>query len=93
MGPWEDWLDIMWSDLRKSSGVDVDIQGGALKAEITAPKFASHLGGPDIGYGIVKVNRDIGGGGEVGFIKKHMEIELPAGTGYRSGKHALDPLD
>lgn len=88
MGPWEEWVDILWRDLREASGTTSEVYGGELRAEITPPKFASHLGGPDIGYGLVKVNKSLGGG-EVGLQKKHMEIELPVGTGYRSGDYIV----
>ncbi len=88
MGPWEEWADQMWADLRKSSGTTTEVQGGQLQAEITAPKFATHLGGPSISYGVVKVNKELGGG-EVGLTKKHMEIELPVGTSYRSGDYMV----
>lgn len=85
MGPWEEWLEKMWQDLRQESGTTTDVVGGELSTEITPPKFATHLGGPDIGYGTVKVNKDLGGK-EVGLSKKHIEIELPLGASYRSGK-------
>jgi len=88
MGPWEKWSEQMWNDLRKSSGTTVEVLGGQLQAEITPPKFATYLGGSEIGYGEVKVNRDLGGG-EVGLAKKHMEIELPVGTSYRSGDYMV----
>jgi len=85
IGPWEEWVQVMWNDVRKISGATTDITGGGFKVEILPPKFATHLGGEDISYGIVKVNKDLGGK-EVGLLKKHMEIELPAGADYRSGK-------
>ncbi|KAL5412471.1 hypothetical protein PMIN06_008411 [Paraphaeosphaeria minitans] len=88
VGPWEDWKEKMWTDLRKSSGISTVVSGGEMKVEITPPKFASHLGGPDIGYGIVKVNRDISEPG-VGLQKKHMDVELPPGMSYRSGDYLV----
>jgi len=88
MGPWEKWSEQMWSDLRKSSGTTTEVLGGQLQAEITPPKFATYLGGKDIGYGVVKANKSLGGG-EVGLTKKHMEIELPPGTSYRSGDYIV----
>jgi len=88
MGPWENWSEQMWNDLRKSSGTTTEVLGGQLQAEITPPKFATYLGGKDIGYGVVKVNKSLGGG-EVGLTKKHMEIELPPGTSYRSGDYIV----
>jgi cytochrome P450/NADPH-cytochrome P450 reductase len=88
MGPWESWAEQMWDDLRKSSGTTVEVLGGQLQADITPPKFATYLGGTDIGYGEVKINKVLGGG-EVGLSKKHMEIELPMGTSYRSGDYMV----
>jgi cytochrome P450/NADPH-cytochrome P450 reductase len=88
MGPWEEWTETMWKDLRQSSGTTTAVLGGELKAEVTPPKFVSHLGGGDLGYGVVKVNKDIGGA-EVGLPKKHMEVELPPGTAYRSGDYLV----
>jgi cytochrome P450/NADPH-cytochrome P450 reductase len=90
IGPWEDWVQLMWEDVRQASGTTTEVTDGDFKAEISAPKFVTHLGGADIGYGIVKLNKDLGGS-EVGLAKKHMEIELPVGTGYRSGK-SLHPV-
>ncbi|CAN9381285.1 unnamed protein product [Alternaria alternata] len=69
-------------------GTTLEILGGQLQADITPPKFATYLGGKEIGYGEVKVNKDLGGG-EVGLTKKHMEIELPLGTSYRSGDYMV----
>ncbi|EFQ89396.1 hypothetical protein PTT_14357 [Pyrenophora teres f. teres 0-1] len=88
MGPWETWSEQMWNDLRKSSGTTVEVLGGQVEVHITPPKFATYLGGNDIGYGEVKANKDLGGG-EVGLAKKHMEIELPVGTSYRSGDYMV----
>lgn len=85
IGPWEDWTETMWRDLRQSSGTTMEVLGSELQAEIAPPKFATHLGGADIGYGIVKVNKELGGH-DVSLAKKHMEIELSSGTSYRSGK-------
>ncbi|KAF2651941.1 cytochrome P450 [Lophiostoma macrostomum CBS 122681] len=93
MGPWEDWLETVWDRLRKTSGTTTEILAGDLKAEITVPKFATHLGGPDISYGTVTVNKDLADG-EVGLAKKHIEIELPFEIGYRSGDYlAFLPLN
>jgi cytochrome P450/NADPH-cytochrome P450 reductase len=83
--PWEAWVQNMWEDVRKASGTIIEVTDDDFKAEISAPKFVTHLGGADIGYGVVKINKDLGGS-EVGLAKKHMEIELPVGTGYRAGK-------
>ncbi|KAF1936809.1 bifunctional P-450/NADPH-P450 reductase [Clathrospora elynae] len=88
MGPWEKWSEQMWTDLRKHSGTTVEVLGGQLQADITPPKFATYLGGADIGYGVVKVNKDLCSS-EVGLAKKHMEIELPVGTSYRSGDYMV----
>lgn len=83
VGPWEDWKDKMWTELRNYSGISTEVSGGEMRVEVDPPKFASHLGGPDIGYGIVKVNRDISEPG-VGLQKKHMDVQLPPGMSYRS---------
>ena len=88
MGPWERWSEQMWNDLRMSSGITTEVLGGQLQADITPPKFATYLGGKDIAYGVVKANKSLGGG-EVGLTKKHMEIELPPGTSYRSGDYIV----
>ncbi|PVI07266.1 cytochrome P450 [Periconia macrospinosa] len=86
VGPWETWKDAMFRDIRKASGTTTAISGEEIQVEVTAPKFVSHLGGSQIGYGVVKVNKDLGGG-EVGLSKKHMEVELPPGSTYRSGDY------
>lgn len=83
VGPWETWKDAMFQDLRKSSGTTMAVSGDEIQAEIAPPRFASHLGGAEIGYGVVKVNKELCAPG-VGLQKKHMEIELPLGSGYRS---------
>lgn len=88
MGPWESWSEKMWTSLREASGTTTEVLGGTLQTEITAPKFATYLGGKDITYGRVKVNKDLGGA-EVGLAKKHMEVELPPGTSYRSGDYMV----
>jgi cytochrome P450/NADPH-cytochrome P450 reductase len=88
MGPWEAWQDQAWAALREEYGQTGEIETSQLNAEITAPKFATTLGGSDISYGVVKVNKELGGS-EVGLVKKHMEIELPIGTSYRSGDYMV----
>ncbi|KAF2730502.1 cytochrome P450 [Polyplosphaeria fusca] len=88
MGPWEEFADNLWKVLREETGQDVEVASNLLQAEITAPTFASHLGGKDIGYGIVKENRSLGGK-QVGLEKKHIEIELPLGSGYQSGDYLV----
>jgi cytochrome P450/NADPH-cytochrome P450 reductase len=88
MGPWEEWQDMVWKSLRKAYGQSGEVESSRLHAEITSPKFATTLGGPDITYGTVKANKELGGR-EVGLIKKHMEIELPIGSSYRSGDYMV----
>lgn len=88
MGSWESWSEQMWAKLRETSGTTVEVLNGALKAQITPPKFATYLGGKDIAYGLVQVNKDLGGS-EVGLAKKHMEIVLPPNTSYRSGDYMV----
>jgi cytochrome P450/NADPH-cytochrome P450 reductase len=88
MGPWEEWQDMVWESLRKAYGQSGEVESSRLHAEITSPKFATTLGGPDITYGTVKANKELGGR-EVGLIKKHMEIELPIGSSYRSGDYMV----
>ncbi|EUC36074.1 hypothetical protein COCCADRAFT_89080 [Bipolaris zeicola 26-R-13] len=88
MGPWESWSEQMWTSLREASGTTVEVLDGTLQAEIKAPKFATYLGGKNISSGQVKVNKDLGGA-EVGLSKRHMEIELPAGSSYRSGDYMV----
>lgn len=88
MGPWEDWQDQTWASLRKAYNQTTEIGKNQLTAEISSPKFATALGGSDIGYGVVKMNKELGGC-EVGLAKKHMEIELPVGTSYRAGDYMV----
>jgi cytochrome P450/NADPH-cytochrome P450 reductase len=88
MGPWEEWRDRMWESLRNVYGQTGDVERSRLHVEITSPKFATILGGSDITYGIVKINKELGGS-EVGLTKKHMEIELPVGSSYRSGDYMV----
>lgn len=83
VGPWEDWKEKMWADLRSTTGTTSELPGGDMKVEITPPKFASHLGGPDIAYGLVMANREISASG-VGLQKNHIEVQLPPGMLYRS---------
>jgi cytochrome P450/NADPH-cytochrome P450 reductase len=89
LGPFDEWSAVMWEDIRKASSVTTEVVGVELQTEITPPKFVTHLGGPDMSYGIVKVNKSLGGS-EVGLEKKHIEIELPLGSGYRSGAAPLN---
>jgi cytochrome P450/NADPH-cytochrome P450 reductase len=88
MGPWEEWQDQVWAVLREEYGQTATVGLSQLTADITPPKFASTLGGSDIGYGTVGINKDLGGS-EVGLTKKHMEIELPVGSSYRSGDYMV----
>ncbi|KAJ4345081.1 hypothetical protein N0V95_005962 [Ascochyta clinopodiicola] len=87
-GPWEDWAERMWSALRELNGTTTEVKKGGLSAGIRSPKFATVLGGSDIGYGIIKANKSLGGEG-VGLLKKHIDIELPIGSSYRSGDYMV----
>ncbi|KAF3036352.1 hypothetical protein E8E12_008017 [Didymella heteroderae] len=88
LGPWEDWAENMWSALRKSSGTTTTITDGKLSAAVSPPKFATYLGGSNIGYGVVKASKNLGGE-EVGLPKKQIDIELPLGSSYRSGDYMV----
>lgn len=88
MGPWEEWQDKIWAALRQQSGQSGDVKTSQLQVEITPPKFATVLGGTEIGYGHVKVNKELCGT-KVGLAKNHMEIELPAGSSYRAGDYLV----
>jgi cytochrome P450/NADPH-cytochrome P450 reductase len=88
MGPWEGWQEKVWSELREKYGQMAEVKTSQLQAEISPPKFATTLGGSDISYGVVQVNKDLCGG-EIGLTKKHMEIELPIGASYRSGDYMV----
>jgi cytochrome P450/NADPH-cytochrome P450 reductase len=88
MGPWEEWQDTVWNVLRKTYGQTGEVESSQLHAEITSPTFATTLGGADITYGIVKMNKELCGS-EVGLAKKHMEVELPIGSSYRSGDYMV----
>lgn len=93
MGPWEEWQEKIWTVLRQTYGQTSKIATNELKAEISAPKFAALLGSTGINCGIVKVNKDLSTG-DVGFVKKHIEVELPVGTSYRAGDYmAVLPLN
>jgi cytochrome P450/NADPH-cytochrome P450 reductase len=88
LGPWEAWAERMWVALRDTTGTRTAVVNEKLKAAISPPKFATHLGGSDIGYGIVRANKELGGK-EVGLLKKHIDIELPPGLSYRSGDYMV----
>ena len=84
IGPWESWRENLWTRLRGDSREDTK-QSKGLSAEISPAGSVKVLGGDEMAHGIVKENRDLGGG-EVGPAKKHMMIELPEDVSYRPGE-------
>ncbi|KAF2263176.1 cytochrome P450 [Lojkania enalia] len=88
IGPYEDWADAMWQDLRNKSGTTTEVIAGVFEAKIAPPAFVSRLDGEGIGYGIVKANKELCGSA-VGLPKKHLEVELPVGSSYRAGDYLV----
>ena len=84
LGPWEDWLEKLWSSLRSEIGVG-EVKREEMKVAVLRPEQVDLLAGSEASLATVKVNRQIAGA-EVGSAKRHMEVELPVGTTYRTGK-------
>jgi cytochrome P450/NADPH-cytochrome P450 reductase len=82
VGPWEDWKEEFVSSI-SGHGTDA-LKGEGLKVSIEKPDAAAKLGGEEISFGTVKKN-DIIAGIDVGPEKRHMEVELPEDTSYRTG--------
>jgi len=84
IGPWEGWCEHIWPHLRGDAAGESAPPTKGLQASITRADSVSTLGGAEMSFGIVRENRDLGGGA-VGPVKKHMEVELPEGVAYRTG--------
>ncbi|OCL14690.1 bifunctional P-450/NADPH-P450 reductase [Glonium stellatum] len=88
VGPWEDWTTQMWQDLREKSGTTREIQASELQITIGKPEVPVSTAGEELDYATVKKNIDLGGG-DIGPVKKHMEVELPEGVFYRTGDYLV----
>lgn len=82
VGPYEDWKEKLIVAL---SGEKADaLKTEELVVEIGKPDAAVKLGGDEMSHGFVKKN-DVIADTSVGPEKRHMEVELPEGTTYRTG--------
>jgi cytochrome P450/NADPH-cytochrome P450 reductase len=82
IGPWEDWKEKFISTI---SGEGMKpLKSEDLVVEIKKPEAAVKLGGEEMSFGLVRKNEEIAGT-DVGPAKRHIEIELPEGTTYRTG--------
>jgi cytochrome P450 / NADPH-cytochrome P450 reductase len=85
MGPWETWQEGLWPKLREFSGASGEVKTNELEVIIGKSEGVEKLAGDEISYGFVKKNEMIATN-EIGFAKKHMEVELPPSMTYRTGK-------
>jgi len=85
VGPWEDFMANLWPSLSKATGTEHKLEEEIIKVKIEKPEYAKKLAGEEIDQGYVKKNEIIATD-ECGPAKKHMEVELPAGTTYQTGK-------
>jgi len=88
VGPWEDWTAQLWPALSKATGTEQKLEEEQLKASIGKPEHVSKLAGEEISHGFVKKN-EVLATDEIGPGKRHLEVELPEGTTYRTGKQGL----
>jgi cytochrome P450/NADPH-cytochrome P450 reductase len=84
-GPWEDWTAQLWPALSKLTGTEQKLEEEQLKVTAGKPEHVSKLAGEEISQGFVKKN-EVLVTDEVGPSKRHMEVELPEGMTYRTGK-------
>lgn len=84
-GPWEDWTAQLWPALSKITGTEQKLEEEQLKVSTGKPDHVSKLAGEEISHGFVKKNKVLVPN-EVGPAKRHMEVELPEGMTYRTGK-------
>ena len=98
-GAFEDWYEAMLLALKgphvNSTGVGPLERPPLIRAESETLELEIHDGGRplDMGQGemllgTVRANRQLAGN-EVGFEKKHMEITLPEGMSYSTGKTSV----
>jgi len=86
-GAWERWAKSLWESLRTSEGTfnQAQAQAEILTVHLEPPKSSKILGGDNIVLGTVCKSYEIAGP-ETGLAKRHMEVELPKGLTYQSGK-------
>ena len=85
VGPWEKWTEGLWDALRESTGTTEKVETSELKVNMEKSSLNQVLAGEEIGTATVKVNRELCGD-KIGLKKMHMEVELPQGTSYETGK-------
>ena len=71
--------------LQKTGLAGSSEQKSELNLEIIKHDVPSMLGGQEMSWGIVKNARSLGGS-EVGPEKRELEVQLPEGSTYRSGR-------
>jgi cytochrome P450/NADPH-cytochrome P450 reductase len=82
VGPWEDWKENFMSTI-SGEGTKL-LKSENLLVKIEKPEAVVKLGGDEMSFGLVKKNDEIAGTA-VGPAKRHLEVELPEGTTYRTG--------
>jgi len=84
IGPWEEWRDDLWKTLGSTSAPAVS---NALKVEMLGPDPGAEPGEAKPDLMTIKDNIRLADNA-VGPEKMHMEVELPADTTYRPGRHS-----
>ena len=86
VGPFEDWTETLWKTLREEIGAQGEITTKELSVMVEKSKTPDTLAGGEVTIGTVQKNEQLTGT-EFGPAKRHMEVMLPAGMNYRSGKY------
>jgi len=84
-GPFEEWKTVLFPKLRELSGVTSDVQGSEMTVAITQPETPSKLAGEDVSEAVVLSNKIVAKRG-LGPEKRQIDVLLPPGVEYRSGK-------
>jgi cytochrome P450/NADPH-cytochrome P450 reductase len=86
MGAFESWKLGMFPAIREAFDATSEIKRDEIKVEVVAPDTPSKLAGEEVTTALVTVNKEIAKRTDTGAQKKHMEVLLPAGSTYQSGK-------
>ena len=88
LGPWEDWVERFWEQVRKGSGITRAVENTDVSISLKRNDINQTLGGKEMNFGTVITNNQLAGT-EIGPAKMHMDIRLPDGTVYTAGDYLV----
>lgn len=87
VGPFEDWKEALFPKLRETTGVQTAVNKQQIRVDMKAPRIYKTLTGQGPSEATVLLNKELASKCESVPRKMHMEVQLPPGTEYQTGKY------